>query len=164
MAIPTRWPDALRAAIWSVDPDQNRCGRSARWSRSWRATLAPQRFTAVLSGSFAVLALLLAWSACTRDVYAVAQRHAEIGIRMALGAGQGEGERIVLWRGLRIVAVATVSGSPAAYGAARLIASQAFGVRLTRPARPRMRAARRPAPARASATAGQADRHARDDR
>jgi putative ABC transport system permease protein len=34
----------------------------------------------------------------------------------------------VLWRGLRIVAVATVLGLGAAYGAARLIASQLFGV------------------------------------
>jgi ABC-type antimicrobial peptide transport system permease subunit len=52
----------------------------------------------------------------------------EIGVRMALGAGQGEVERMVLWRGLRIVALATVLGLAAAYGAARLIASQLFGV------------------------------------
>jgi ABC-type lipoprotein release transport system permease subunit len=34
----------------------------------------------------------------------------------------------VLWRGLRIVAVATVLGLAAAYGAARLIGSQLLGV------------------------------------
>ena len=91
--------------------------------------LAPQRFTAVLSGSFAVLALLLAVVGVYGVMsYAVAQRTREIGIRMALGAGRGEVERMVLWRGLRIVVVATALGLTAAYGGARLIASQLFGV------------------------------------
>jgi putative ABC transport system permease protein len=125
-------PDALRdavlGAIWSVDPDQ------PVWKiRSMEALvaydLAPQRFTAVLCGSFAALALLLAMVGVYGVMsYAVAQRTREIGIRMALGAGRSAVERMVLWRGLRIVAVATVLGLAAAYGAARLIASQLFGV------------------------------------
>jgi putative ABC transport system permease protein len=120
--------DALLAAIWSVDPDQPVWKIRSMESLVAR-DLAPQRFTAVLSGSFAVLALLLAVVGVYGVMsYAVAQRTREIGIRMALGAGRGEVERMVLWRGLRIVAVATVLGLAAAYGAARLIASQLFGV------------------------------------
>jgi putative ABC transport system permease protein len=125
---PDALADALRAAIWSVDPDQPVWKIRSMESLVAR-DLAPQRFTAVLSGSFAVLALLLAVVGVYGVMsYAVAQRTREIGIRMALGAGQGEVERMVLWRGLRIVALATVLGLAAAYGAARLIASQLFGV------------------------------------
>ena len=120
--------DALLGAIWSVDPDQPVWKVRSMESLVAR-DLAPQRFTAVLSGSFAVLALLLAVVGVYGVMsYAVAQRTREIGIRMALGAGRSEVERMVLWRGLRIIAVATVLGLAAAYGAARLIASQLFGV------------------------------------
>jgi predicted permease len=125
---PDALSDALRAAIWSVDPEQ------PVWKiRSMESLVdrdvAPQRFTAVLSGSFAALALLLAVVGVYGVMsYAVAQRTREIGIRMALGAGRGEVERMVLWRGLRIVVAATALGLAAAYGAARLIASQLFGV------------------------------------
>jgi putative ABC transport system permease protein len=120
--------DALLGAIWSVDPDQPVWKiRSMEWLVA--RDLAPQRFTAVLCGSFAALALLLAVVGVYGVMsYAVAQRTREIGIRMALGAGRSEVERMVLWRGLRIVSVATVLGLGAAYGAARLIASQLFGV------------------------------------
>jgi putative ABC transport system permease protein len=120
--------DALRAAIWSVDPDQPVWKIRSMESLVAR-DLSPKRFTAALSGAFAVLALLLAVIGVYGVMsYAVAQRTREIGIRMALGAGRGEVERMVLWRGLQIVAVATVLGLAAAYGAARLIASQLFGV------------------------------------
>jgi putative ABC transport system permease protein len=120
--------DPLRAAIWSVDPDQPVWKIRSMESLVAR-DLAPQRFTAVLSSSFAVLALLLAVVGVYGVMsYAVAQRTREIGIRMALGAGRGEVERMVLGRGLRIVVAATVLGLAAAYGAARLLASQLFGV------------------------------------
>ena len=125
---PDALSDALLGAIWSVDRDQPVWKIRSMESLVAR-DLAPQRFTAVLSGSFAVLALLLAVVGVYGVMsYTVAQRTREIGIRMALGAGRGEVERMVLWRGLRIVVVATVLGLAAAYGAARLIASQLFGV------------------------------------
>ena len=58
----------------------------------------------------------------------VAQRTREIGIRMALGAARGEVVRLVLGRGLRIVAAGTGLGLVAAYGGARAIERQLFGV------------------------------------
>jgi ABC-type antimicrobial peptide transport system permease subunit len=60
--------------------------------------------------------------------YVVAQRTREIGIRMALGAARGEVVRLVLGRGLRIVAAGTGLGLVAAYAGARLIERQLFGV------------------------------------
>ena len=125
---PDALADALRAAIWSVDPDQPVWKIRTMESLVAR-DVAPQRFTAMLSSSFAVLALVLAAIGVYGVMsYTVAQRTREIGIRMALGAGRGEVERMVLRRGLRIVVVATALGLAAAYGGARLIASQLFGV------------------------------------
>jgi predicted permease len=130
-------PDALgtavRAAIWAVDRDQ------PVWKiRSMQSLLerdvAPHRFTVLLAGSFALLALLLALVGVYGVMaYAVAQRSREIGIRMALGAARGEVVRMVLWSGLRIVAVATGFGLAAAYGGARLIQRQLFNVPPTDP-------------------------------
>jgi predicted permease len=120
--------NAVREAIWAVDRDQ------PVWKiRSMRSLLerdvAPHRFTVLLAGSFALLALLLALIGVYGVMaYAVAQRSREIGIRMALGAARGTVVRMVLWSGLRIVAVATVLGLAAAYGGARLIERQLFNV------------------------------------
>ncbi|MFL5494118.1 MAG: ADOP family duplicated permease [Gemmatimonadales bacterium] len=120
--------DAMRSAIWSVDPEQ------PVWKiRSMRSLvdrdLAPQKFTTLLTGSFALLALLLAAVGVYGVMsYAVAQRTREIGIRMALGAARGQVVRMVLGRGARIVAVAAGLGLLIALGAARLLRSQLFGV------------------------------------
>jgi predicted permease len=124
---------AVREAIWSVDRDQ------PVWKiRSMRSLLerdvAPHRFTVLLAGSFALLALVLALIGVYGVMaYAVAQRSREIGIRMALGAARGEVVRMVLWSGLRIVAVATAVGLAAAFGGARLIERQLFNVPPTDP-------------------------------
>ena len=91
--------------------------------------LAPHRFTARLTAGFALLALLLALIGVYGVMsYVVAQRAREIGIRMALGAARGEVVRLVLGRGLRIVAAGTGLGLVAAYAGARAIERQLFGV------------------------------------
>jgi predicted permease len=128
-------PDAMaasvREAIWAVDRDQ------PVWKiRSMEALLdrdlAPRRFTARLTGGFALLALVLALIGVYGVMsYVVAQRTREIGIRMALGAATAEVVRMVLGRGLRIVAVGTALGLVGAYAGARLIERQLFGVPAT---------------------------------
>jgi predicted permease len=125
-------PDALaesiRQAIWAVDRDQ------PVWKiRSMESLLdrdlAPRRFTARLTGGFALLALVLALIGVYGVMsYVVAQRTREIGIRMALGAGGGEVVRMVLGRGLRLVAAGTALGLVGAYAGARIIEHQLFGV------------------------------------
>lgn len=123
--------DQLRAAIWSVDPDQ------PVWKvRSMQSLVdrdfAPRQFTARLTGSFALLALLLAIVGVYGVMsYAVAQRTREIGIRMALGADRGSVVRMVVGRGMRIIGVATALGLLAAYASARLIQGQLYGVAAT---------------------------------
>jgi putative ABC transport system permease protein len=125
---PAAMAEAVREAIWAVDRDQ------PVWKiRSMAALLdhdlAPRRFTARLTAGFALLALLLALIGVYGVMsYVVAQRTREIGIRMALGAARGEVVRLVLGRGLRIVAAGTGLGLVAAYVGARAIERQLFGV------------------------------------
>jgi putative ABC transport system permease protein len=60
--------------------------------------------------------------------YAVSQRTREMGIRSALGAGPGDIVRIVLWWGMRLVAVGIISGALLSIGVRRLLSSLLFGV------------------------------------
>jgi putative ABC transport system permease protein len=89
----------------------------------------------LLTVAFAFLALVLACIGVYGVMaYAMVQRTREVGIRMALGAQRGEVVRLLLGRGLRVVAVATAVGLAAAFAAARLLENQLFGVTVTDPA------------------------------
>jgi putative ABC transport system permease protein len=93
------------------------------------------RLLAQLLGGFAGLALLLA-AIGTYGVlsYMVAERRREIGIRMALGADQGDVLSQVLKQGLTLTTVGVVVGLAGAFAMNRLIASMLFGVQPTDPA------------------------------
>lgn len=91
--------------------------------------LSEERVTAMLSGFFAVLALLLASIGLYGLMsYTVTRRTREIGIRVAVGAQR----KTVLWLVLRetllLAFLGIVIGIPAALAAARLIASMLFGL------------------------------------
>jgi putative ABC transport system permease protein len=90
------------------------------------------RFLAQLLGLFAGLALLLA-AVGTYGVVSsiVAERRAEIGIRMALGANRSRVLRQVMREGLFLTGVGAVIGLSGAFGLNRLIASLLFGVQPT---------------------------------
>jgi predicted permease len=125
---PERMQDALLGAIWSVDRDQP-VWKVRSMASLLDRDLAPRRFTARLTGGFALVAVLLAMIGVYGVLsYVVAQRTREIGIRMALGAASGAVVRMVLRRGLRVVGAGTVLGLAAAYLGARLIARQLYGV------------------------------------
>jgi predicted permease len=125
---PDAMGNAIREAIWAVDRDQP-VWKIRSMDSLLERDVAPHRFTVLLAGSFALLALVLALIGVYGVMaYAVAQRSREIGIRMALGAARGQVVRMVLWSGLRMVAVATPLGLAAAFGGARLIQRQLFNV------------------------------------
>jgi putative ABC transport system permease protein len=87
------------------------------------------RLVAVLSGSFASLAALLAALGIYGVLaYLVVQRTREIGIRMALGAESGDVRKLIVKEVGSMVLAGVAVGLPLAYGMARLSESLLFGV------------------------------------
>jgi predicted permease len=98
-------------------------------------SVADQRFTMVVLGTFAALALILAAVGIYGVVsYAVAQRTREIGIRVALGATPRSVRQQVQRRALAAVAVGAVVGLGVALGLSRLLTALLYDVRPTDPA------------------------------
>ena len=124
---------ALRAAIWTVDPEQPVWRLRSMDSILSRDVVTP-RFTMLLTLTFALLALVLAAVGVYGVMsYAVVQRTREVGIRIALGARRVQVVRLVLGRGLRVVGIALVVGLAVALGLAPLIRTQLFAVTATDP-------------------------------
>ncbi len=93
------------------------------------ASIVPERLVARMSTVFGLLALALAAVGLYGVVaYVTAQRTGEIGIRMALGAGRTEVQRLVLRDTLTLVLIGVAIGLPAALAGARLLSSQLYEV------------------------------------
>jgi ABC-type antimicrobial peptide transport system permease subunit len=84
---------------------------------------------ATLMTAFGALALCVAAVGLAGVVaFAVAQRTREMGVRLALGAGRADVERLVVGEGMRLAALGVAAGLALAAGVARLLASQLYGV------------------------------------
>ena len=97
-------------------------------------SVAPQRLTLVLLGSFAGLALLLAvigiYGVMT---YLVTQRTQEIGIRLALGAQPLDVLRLVVGEGMKLVLIGVGLGLFGSFAITRVLTKLLFGVSATDP-------------------------------
>jgi putative ABC transport system permease protein len=92
-------------------------------------SVAPQRFNAVLVGVFSGLALLLATIGIYGVVsYAMSRRTPEIGLRMALGASDGNILRMTIGQGLRPALLGIVLGGIGAWWLSRYLKTLLFGV------------------------------------
>jgi len=92
-------------------------------------SLSTERLIASLSAVFGFLATLLATIGLYGVMaYTVARRTREIGIRMALGAAQGEVVWMVMKEVLVLVGIGVGIGVPAALALTRLVRSQLFGI------------------------------------
>jgi predicted permease len=119
----------LHRAIWKVDrgvavPSIQSMGQIVS------ASLASQRFEALLTSLFAAAALLLACLGIYGVVsYSVVSRTHEIGIRMALGAQKADVLRRMIVQGMMPVLVGLCAGIAGAFGVMRLLSSLLYGVR-----------------------------------
>jgi putative ABC transport system permease protein len=92
-------------------------------------TLTSQRFSALLLGLFASVALALASVGIYSVLsYIVRGRSREIGIRTALGARRGDVVRLVVFEGMTPAVIGIAAGAVAALGAARILEKLVFGV------------------------------------
>ena len=92
-------------------------------------SVAQRRFQMMLIAIFAAAALALAGFGIYGVVsYSVTRRRTEMGIRMALGAGSGGLQRMVLWQAIRPVAAGLALGILMALAAGRALSSLLFQV------------------------------------
>ena len=97
-------------------------------------TLTSQRFSALLLGLFASVALALASVGIYSVLsYIVRGRSREIGIRTALGARTGDVVRLVVVEGMTPAVIGIAGGALAALGAARILEKLVFGVSASDP-------------------------------
>jgi putative ABC transport system permease protein len=89
-----------------------------------QSSLASRRFSMMLLGSFAALALILAGIGLYGVIaYAVGQRTHELGIRIALGAHPRDVFRMVIGQGLQLALIGIACGGAAALLLIRLLSS-----------------------------------------
>jgi len=125
---------ALRSAVGQVGPSLPPISIRTM-SGLVSDTLETDRFIEQLSGTFGLLAILLASVGLYGVMaYIVARRTRDIGIRMALGARPAD----VLWQVLReslvLVWIGIAIGVPAALAGTRLVRSMIFGLGFADPA------------------------------
>lgn len=99
-----------------------------------REATATSRYSAMLVGLFAVMALVLAAVGIHGlGAFAAAQRTREIGVRIALGATRGNILRLVVTQGLAPAIIGLVIGAGAAIAVTRLLSSLLYEVRPSDP-------------------------------
>jgi putative ABC transport system permease protein len=124
---------AIRTELRQVDPNQP-LGKVETMEQVFDSQVASPRFNAVLLGSFAALALLLAGVGIYGVIaYSVSLRTREIGIRMAIGADRAAVLAYVLRGGLLPPLIGLVIGIPAAMGVSRLLTASLYETRALDP-------------------------------
>jgi ABC-type antimicrobial peptide transport system permease subunit len=97
-------------------------------------SLSRSRFTMLVLGVFAALALVLASVGIYGVIaYSVTQRTQEFGIRIALGASRRDVLRLVLSQGTRLTLLGIGLGIVAALVVTRLMATLLYGISATDP-------------------------------
>ena len=124
-------PDAVRqdvaAAVRTIDPDLPLVSVRTM-TEIVRERLASDRLNVALYGGLAMVALLLAAVGVYGVMaFSIVQRTQEIGVRMALGAGQAHVRRQILREGATLCAGGLMLGVAGAYALGRAMQSTLFG-------------------------------------
>lgn len=125
--------EQIHRVVTEVDPEQ-RIRRLRSMDELIASVSANSRFNATLFAIFAGLALSLA-SVGVYGVlsFLVARRRHEIGLRVALGAGQADVLKVFLGQGLALVAVGLSIGLAGAFFLTRVLSGLLYGVRANDP-------------------------------
>jgi predicted permease len=125
---PRQAVNALRGAIWEMDGEAT-IPRVRTLEEVMSQSVAQRRFQMALVLLFAASAMALAAIGAYGVLsYAVARRTGEMGIRMALGAGQGDVLAMVLRQGMLPVVVGLAGGVGLALAAGRYLESLLYQV------------------------------------
>jgi putative ABC transport system permease protein len=125
--------DSLRAAVKGISAEHV-MSKAQTMDEIISDSLASQRFSMVVFGIFAALALTLASVGIYGVIsYLVQQRTQEIGVRVALGAKRSDVLRLILGEGMRMAGAGVILGLMASFGLTRLMASLLYGVSATDP-------------------------------
>ena len=128
---PAALAEPLRRAVKDVDPGVAVSG-IATMDDLIAQSNGPSRFYATLVAIFAALALALAAVGIYGVMsYAVAQRTQEIGVRLALGAAEGQIFALVVGDSLKLAAIGLAIGMAGALVVGRALERLLFGVRGT---------------------------------
>jgi putative ABC transport system permease protein len=124
---------AIRSAVLSVDKQQPIYQVSTLQEQVGQS-LAQDRFNALLLGIFSSLALILAVVGLYGVLsYTVAQRTAEIGVRVAMGASSRDVLKLVIQQGLKLTVAGILIGLIGSLALTRLIEGMLFGTSATDP-------------------------------
>jgi putative ABC transport system permease protein len=117
---------SVTAALSAVNPDLTWTFRPL--ADQIDASITQERLTAMLSGFFGILALLLAGLGLYGvTAHSVSRRRSEIGVRIALGATPANVVRLVVSRVALLVAIGAVVGIAASLWLSRFVATLLYG-------------------------------------
>ena len=123
----------LRREVLALDPGQP-AHSIVTMEEMVAHSVAPDRFSMLLLGVLALIALVLAALGIYGVMsYSISQRTHEIGIRMALGARAGDVSRLVLGQGMKLALAGMAIGVVAALALTRLLRKLLFDISPTDP-------------------------------
>jgi len=120
--------EEVESAIWEASPNLPVMGLRPL-SQAMAASMGRTSFAMTLLGVAGLVALILGLVGVYGVIsYAVSQRRAELGMRLALGAQPGQVQKMVLRQGLILAGVGVTVGLVLAFGLTRLMSNLLFEV------------------------------------
>ncbi|HSE69057.1 MAG TPA: ADOP family duplicated permease, partial [Gemmatimonadales bacterium] len=130
---PINVADQVCAALRSVDPDVPLDDVAPMEARVYASVAQPRNWMLLLGGFAAAALLLTAVGVFGMLSYTVRSRRREIGVRMALGAGQPTVVGMIIRRGMAYALLGTALGLAAALAGTRALHSALFDLSTTDP-------------------------------
>jgi putative ABC transport system permease protein len=125
---PSALTNAIRAEIRHLSPELPLSAARTMEEVRDRAVASP-RFNLILLSTFAAMALVLALVGIYGVMsYTVSQSKADVGLRMAIGAGRADIVQLFVREGLLLTALGLLLGATGAWALTRLMTTLLFGV------------------------------------